>query len=286
MQCFREARFPGDCNKKECSREGRCRTAANTLRLDEKELIRARISELDRTAYEQNILKCSVFLSYAEQQAYHSLLTAGKLLCGTHFLSGGYPGAERCMAFFLPDYMEKEDAEKDRISCVLARAAGEKYAENLTHRDYLGALMNLGMERDCLGDILVAGSSAYIFCTREMAGFITDNLFKVKHTAVSCEAAEPEDLDLKPKLEELKLNVASERIDVVIAALWKLSRQKASALVDAEQVFINGITVSSAGRQMKEGDRVSVRGLGKFIYDGVDGSSRKGRLYVAVRKYV
>ena len=254
--------------------------------MDEKELIRARLTELDRLAYERNILKTSGFLSYAEQQAYHQLQKAGSFLTPTHFLGGGYEESERAAAFFLPDYMDKAEAEGAKIAVLKAEVPGEKYAEELTHRDYLGALMNLGIERECLGDILVDEGGAYIFCTQEMSGYITDNLLRVKHTSVRCRITSAAELKLSPRLEEKKVNVASERIDVVIAAVYKLSRQKASQLVDAEQVYINGITVSSAGKQMKEGDRVSVRGFGKFIYDGIDGSSRKGRLYVRIQRYI
>ena len=253
--------------------------------MDAKELVRARLAELDRLAYERNILKCSGFLSYSEQQAFHLLEAGGCFMTQTHFLDGGFPDAERAAAFFLPDYMGREEAVAAEIAVIRACAVSDRYAGELTHRDYLGALMNLGIERDCIGDILPDGSSCTIFCTRELAGYIAENLLRVKHTSVRCEITEAAALDLKPRLEECRVNVASERVDAVIAALYKMSRQKAAGLVDAEQVFLNGLTVSAAGRQMKEGDRVSVRGFGKFIYDGIDGSSRKGRLFVTVRKY-
>ena len=86
--------------------------------MDEKELIRARLTELDRLAYERNILKTSGFLSYAEQQAYHQLQKAGSFLTPTHFLGGGYEESERAAAFFLPDYMDKAEAEGTKIAVL------------------------------------------------------------------------------------------------------------------------------------------------------------------------
>jgi len=255
------------------------------LAVDDKELIRTRLTELDRMAYERGILKCSGFLSYAEQSEYHLLERSGAFHTAVHFLDGGYEGAERAAAFFLPDYMEPTDAVEAEITAVRAAAVNERFADELTHRDYLGALMNLGIERDCIGDILTGDSDCTFFCSADMADYITENLLRVKHTSVRCEKAGREELNIRQELEELQVNVASERIDAVIAALYRISRQKAAQLIDAEHVFINGIVVTSAGKQMKEGDRISVRGHGKFIYDGIGGSSRKGRLYVALRRY-
>jgi RNA-binding protein YlmH len=75
-------------------------------------------------------------------------------------------------------------------------------------------------------------------------------------------------------------------VDAVTAAVFRISRQKASDLVTAERIFINGQTVLSAGKGLKAGDRVSVRGSGKYIYDGISGSSRKGRLFADIRMFV
>lgn len=252
----------------------------------ERELLTARLAELDRLADERNILKCSDFLSYAEQDAYHRLERQGAFRCGVRFLSGGFGDAERARAFFLPDYMDRENAEAQEICAIRAEALNDKFADALTHRDFLGALMNLGIERECLGDILVEGSSCLFFCKPEVSEHICRNLLRVKHTSVRCETVSLSEISWQPRLEEMKVNVASERIDAVLAAIWKLSRQKAAQLVEAEQVFVNGMTAASAGRTLKEGDRVSVRGFGKFIYDGIGGSSRKGRLYVAVRRFM
>ena len=237
--------------------------------MDGRELIRTRLTDLDRMAYERGILRCSGFLSYAEQSEYHQMDRSGMFRTSVHFLDGGY-----------------EDAAASEIAAIKASAVNDRFADELTHRDYLGALMNLGIERDCIGDILTEGSSCIFFCSMEMADYITENLLRVKHTSVRCSKADRNALNIRQELEELQVNVASERIDAVIAALYRISRQKAAQLIEAEHVFINGIAVTSAGKQMKEGDRISVRGHGKFIYDGVGGSSRKGRLYVSLRRFV
>ena len=186
--------------------------------MDGRELIRTRLTDLDRMAYERGILRCSGFLSYAEQSEYHLLNRNGMFRTSVHFLEGGYEDAERAAAFFLPDYMEREDAAASEIAAIKASAVNDRFADELTHRDYLGALMNLGIERDCIGDILTEGSNCIFFCSMEMADYITENLLRVKHTSVRCSKADRNALNIRQELEELQVNVASERIDAVIAA--------------------------------------------------------------------
>ncbi|MDO4960555.1 MAG: YlmH/Sll1252 family protein [Eubacteriales bacterium] len=268
--------------------------------MDDREILKRRILDADRTAYERNILKVCGFLALDEQNIYHS--AARGFMSPMHFLSGGHGEAERAAAFFLPDYMDREEAEAERICAVKVTPVNARFSDELTHRDYLGALMNLGIERECIGDILIdrgsasdsAGSpdaghvpaAAYVFVLREMSELIARELTKVRHTNVSCEIVETADISVQPEFEELEVNIASERADAVIAAVYRVSRGKATDVIAAERVFINGVTVTSAGKLLKAGDRVSVRGSGKFIYDGISGSSKKGRLFADIRKFV
>ena len=114
---------------------------------------------------------------------------------------------------------------------------------------------------------------------------IVNELSRVRHTSVACEIADRESVNIKPKFEELSVNVASERVDAVIAAVYKISRQRAAQLIDTDHVVISGRQSVNSAKNLKEGDRVSVRSFGKFIYGGVNGSSRRGRFYVDIRKF-
>lgn len=261
--------------------EGRKETGT---RMNEQELLKNKILDADKTAYERNILKVCGFLSLDEQSVYHGLQK--EFLTKEHFLSGGHEEAERVMAFFLPDYLDRESAVREKISAVSVVPANRRFAEELTHRDYLGALMNLGIERECIGDILADNERCVILVQSGIAGFVADSLTRIRHTNVECAVEEGGIPDIRPRFEELKVNIASERVDAVTAAVFRVSRQKASELVASERIFINGQTVVSAGRTLKEGDRVSVRGAGKYIYDGISGSSRKGRLFADIRRFV
>ncbi len=256
------------------------------------DLIRKRILDADRASYGHNILKTVGFLSVEEQSIYHSL--SREFMSDMHFLSGGDEDNDRAIAFFVPDHIGTEQALEEAIEAIICEPVNHRFADELTHRDYLGAMMNLGIERECIGDIRIlkgTHAGALIYAGADMAEYIARNLTKVKHTSVDCSCMslselKASDITGTQEFEELAVNVASERVDAVIAAVYHVARQKAADVINAERVYINGQVVSSAGKTLKEGDKISVRGTGKFIYDGISGTSKKGRLFADIRKYV
>ena len=250
---------------------------------DETELLKKRLLDLDRSSSGRDIVRSSGFLSLSEQAAFRSL--EREFRSDRALLAGGHSEADRQIALFLPAWADAAEEERRLISCILVEQEGGKFEQPPGHRDVLGALMNLGIERDRLGDILTDGPSAYVFCSADMAGFIRENLTRVRHSSVSCREA-PEGTELTPRFEELSLNVASERADCVLAALWKLPRSEAQKLFASEKVFADGRVLADPGRTLKEESRISVRGFGKFIYGGTEGKSRSGRLFVHIRRFV
>lgn len=208
-------------------------------------------------------------------------------------LYGGYEEAERKVLCFLPSYLDaemlrlQEDNDGSIVSCLLVAPVNVKFADPLTHRDYLGALMNLGIERDQIGDILTSedGSRAFIFVMKDMEEVILKELIRIRHTSVKCSRVSNKDCDLRPVFDEVQGSVASERLDAILALIYHISRNEAQELVSREQVFIDGRTAYSAGYDLKEGARVSVRGHGKFRYLGILGNTKKGRLMVHANIY-
>ena len=172
------------------------------------------------------------------------------------------------------------------VSVIAVAPKSVKFAEELTHRDYLGAILGLGIERGLIGDIIVRDKHAWFFCLSSAAEMITSSLVQVRRTAVTAAVTTPDVPELQPRYIPLRLNVASERLDAVVAAFCGLARGKADQLFAAEKVFVNGIPVTDCSRSLKEGERFSVRGFGKAVYDGIAGESRKGRLFVRLRKYI
>lgn len=197
-------------------------------------------------------------------------------------LFGGADGCERVIARF----GESEGVEDYPIVCVQIAPAAPKFAEELSHRDVLGALMNLGIERDTLGDIYLRDNVAYVFCLPAVLPLITQELTRVRRTAVKAAVIDRLPDGVVGRTEETAVQVASERADVLVAAVWRLSREESLELFRRGRVFVNGRLTENNSATLPEGAVVSVRGCGRFRYGGVLSTSRKGKLNVTVYRYV
>ena len=249
---------------------------------EENELLRRRFSELARRSDAQATFTFTDFLGLAEQSV---LKTMGRELRGVKIeLFGGTDGCERLVARFGSEE-ELGYVEDYPIACIKALPKNKKYAEALTHRDYLGAILNLGIERETLGDIAITEDVTYIFALSGIADFIISNLARVRHTDLILSLSEPPSEALF-RTEERKVQVSSERLDAVIARVYSLSREDAQGLFVKRLVFADGREIQSSSYSPKEGEIISVRGHGRFVYIGQVGTTRKGRLNVAVMVYV
>ena len=250
--------------------------------MEETELIKKRFAELADRSYTKGQFTFTQFLSMADLSLFYeekrSLDYAGP------FVFGGYDGAERAIVRF-GDLDKLGYEEKFPIDTLAIVPLADKFADDLTHRDFLGALMSLGIERSLLGDILVTGRKAYIFCLSRISDFIIENLISVKHTSVSVRRAEAEDIKEIPKsFEKEKLvQVASERIDAVIAKVYNLSRSAAIEYFAQKKVFVNGRLTENTSLSLKQDDIVTVRGFGRFKLAEIAGTSRKGKLNLLIR---
>ena len=197
---------------------------------------------------------------------------------------GGVDGCERVLLRF-GDPEDLGYEEPFPIAVIRVEPLSGKYAEALTHRDYLGALMHLQIERDTIGDIVVRGKTAYVFCVSRITAFICENLTQVRHTSVRCVVPEAFPEEVRPQLVPVAVNTASERIDAVTAGLYHLPRAKAKELLGSGSVLVDGRECKNGSRLLKEGDRVSVRGFGKYVYRGIQDRTRKGREVVLVDRY-
>ncbi|MCI8514130.1 MAG: hypothetical protein HFI93_05810 [Lachnospiraceae bacterium] len=251
--------------------------------MDEETLVKRRILDLAKRAWQRNIYLYTNFLSPAEQDI---LFRMGREL---DFVSwecfGGNEACERRMAGF----GSEEETGYPRVFPIRLLEicpVAEKFAEPLTHRDYLGALLNLGIVRGLLGDIVVRPKRAYVYCSDGIADFIRENLTRVRHTLVNVREVPLTLEDVKPVRETRKENVASERLDVIAAAVCGCSRSRILEIFREKKVFVNGRVEEDHSRILKEGDVFSVRGTGKFIYEGIRSETKKGRYTVTLQEYV
>ena len=146
--------------------------------------------------------------------------------------------------------------------------------------------MNLGVERDLLGDILIREKTAYLFCAERIAPFLVESLTKVRRTDILCSQAgelpEGDFFRTKP----VTVQAVGERIDAIVAKVFSLSREDALGLFRRELVFLNGRALPNNSAIPKPGDVISVRGYGRMIYRGCGSLSRKGKMNIVVDLYI
>ncbi len=242
--------------------------------------LQKRFSELAARSAGRGRYTYTRFLTLAEQDV---LTRMERQLAAPLQWMGGYEGAERRIACFGREEDMGYPAPSPLV-CLRIAPAGKKFAGDLGHRDFLGSLMGLGIERPLLGDIHISEGEGYLFCLEEIAPYIADNLTQVARVTVSCSlCAPPEKLSEPPEISEVV--VASERLDALIAAVWRMSRSEAQELLERGTVFIDGRLTESPSHTLKEGDLVSVRHRGRFRYEGMRRETKKGRLRVQVRVY-
>ena len=239
----------------------------------------SRLAELARLSDNRDIFTFTDFLSPSD--AALSREAAG----GIPFaVWGGMEGAERVVVRFGDEERIGYRADYP-IRVIQVSPRNKKFADDLTHRDFLGALMHLGIERSMIGDILIRENTAWVFAIERIAPFIADELTSVKHTEVSCVITDcvPEEAALKR--EKNSLNIASVRLDAIVARLYHLPRGRARDLFPSGLVSVNGAECTNESLAPKPGDVISVRGYGKFIFTGMEGETKKGRIVAGVEVY-
>ena len=246
--------------------------------LDEEKLLIKRFTELSERAYSRGIRQYSDFLSLSGQD----LLQRTKLITPVALI-GGYNTAERRIACFEPKGIDYPELPPIAFICI--EPISQKFAETLTHRDFLGSLIGLGIRRDVLGDIIIYENCGYLVCAEEISDYIVDSLIKVRHTDVRCRKVD-ELPEVSVSLPEISYAViSSERMDSIVAAAFSISRSDSQELFLHDKVFISGKLTQSLTVSPKVGDIISVRGLGRFIYEGIERETKKGRLRVMIRKF-
>lgn len=241
-----------------------------------------RLKELAHRSYEKGIFTFTDFLALAEQNLYYTIETELRY-AGVTLFGGNFQCDRRVIRFGNPVELGYE--EEFPIHCLCIRPVNEKFGEMLSHRDYLGAIMNLGIDRGNIGDIFIKDKTAYVFCLKRIEEFITDNLTKIRHTNVKVFPMEKTVEITANELQKESVLSSSERIDAVISAIYNLSRSQSIVLFRGKKVYLNGRLCENNSYVIKSGDIVSIRGYGKFEYCGVSHSTRKGRLSLNLSIY-
>lgn len=190
---------------------------------------------------------------------------------------GGYEGAERKMLglFFY-------DADDFPLCALTFRF---RPCDKLTHRDFLGALMSLGLERETIGDILVEDGKCVVFAKKEIASYITSQVCKVGNVGVTVTEGVTGELPKGRGFDEKEYTVPSLRLDAVVAAFTGLSREKAKSLILSGNVAHNYTDCQNISQPVGEKDTITVRGKGKYVINGVLGETKKHRIRISIIHY-
>ncbi len=250
----------------------------------DEQILRKRLLDLANTSYQRGINMFSDFLNLNEQNIISGL--KNELPRIKYFANGGFPEAERKILCFCGNEQFTEAEEITfPISCIRIEPLNQKFSDTLNHRDFLGAVLNLGLDRSKIGDIIIEENKGTIFSHTTISPFITEQLVKVKHTMVTCRIIEQRDFDYHPKFTEIVDTVSSVRLDSILSVAFKSSRSSLTGLIEGGKVFVGGKQILSNSYTLKENDIVSVRGMGKFIYAGTSYQTKKGRYSVKVLLY-
>ncbi len=197
------------------------------------------------------------------------------------FLWGGYPDAERRVFTAFPEQISsrKIDYPFDSLTILMPRGY------SVSHRDALGALMALGVKRETMGDILVGEELLVVFAMCPAADLILRELRQIGRVGVRCERGVPEILPAAHRLECIDDTISSMRLDCVVAMIANVSRSESARLIAQGLIGCNAQTVCAPAKEVAPGDKISVRGVGKFQIATVGAPTKKGRLRVTYYKY-
>jgi len=247
---------------------------------EEEKLLEARTEDQFRLCQKYAAPRFSQFLNEAEIGTVKEFVK-GRQDCNWAFF-GGNEDNERCIFGVFPEW-EEPDNESFPIAILKAQAG---FNRELTHRDYLGTVLSLGLERSKVGDILVRDKTAYIFVMEDIADYIIFNLKKIANCGVKIKRVDKAEKLPEREYKFMNAVAASLRLDAVLASSLKLSRKEASMAVLSGKVSVNHKPITDVSFLLKEGDLMSVRGEGRIILEETGTQTRSGRIHILLKKCV
>ena len=251
-------------------------------RTPEDRLLLAKLWDKVQAGIRRNVPASTSFLSPREQELARYLFGQAQGLCAF----GGYAQAERKMLVYLPEYLDESALWEPGSPCVCLRAAFYRQ-ESPSHRDFLGAILGLGLTREKIGDLLVGEGVCQVLLLREVERVLLTQLSQVGRARVkvtACPLAE-----LRPpeqKTRTIRDTVAALRLDAVASTGFSLSRSKMAALISSGKLTLNGRECDKPDRLVEEGAVLTCRGLGKCVLTEVNGASKKGRVMIVMERYL
>ena len=248
----------------------------------EDRVLLAKVWDKINAGMRRDIIANTAFLSPRELEMTRYLFGETQGLCSF----GGYGDAERKMLVYLPEYLDESFLLGEDSPMVCLRAVFYE-GDSPNHRDFLGALMGAGIARETVGDICVSKGSCDFFVTAEIATYILQNFTSAGRTKLRLSPIPLDAVQIaEPETKEIRDTLASLRLDSVISSGFRVGRSLAADYVNAGRCAINGLPCQKGDKLVSQGDKISVRGLGKIKLASVGGQTKKGRISVVIDRYV
>lgn len=244
----------------------------------EERIFISHIDDMLKICEKTGTARFSSFLSEAESALVRRYLEY--CAADNYMLYGGYENAQRVILGVFPQYEEpSEEAFPIQAVCFVSRMA------DLSHRDYLGAIMSLGITRSLVGDI-ICGEKTYAMLAPAAADMAVIQITKIGRAGVRCTLSQGEKIVRNDSFARISATVASLRLDCILSSAVKVSRDKAAQLIRSGMVSVNHTAAVSVSEQLKEGDVLSVRGHGRFVIGNIGDRTKKDRIHITINKYL
>lgn len=248
----------------------------------EDRMLLAKLWDKIHAGIRRNIPANTGFLSPRELEMARYLFGDEPGLCAF----GGYEDAERKMLCYLPEYLDKTTLQEEGSPIVCLRATFYQ-GDSPSHRDFLGALMGSGISRECVGDICVGENSCDFFVTEEITPYLLQNFTGAGRVKVRLAAIPLNEAQIpKPEIKEIRDTVASLRLDSAVSSGFRIGRSLAAQYIAAGKAAIDGLPCDKPDKQVAEGMKISIRGLGKIKIQSVNGQTKKSRISVVIHRYI
>ncbi len=260
---------------------------------EEDKILISLISEKAEQCLDRQMITQTRFLDMHEKSVASGIRLPGGV---KRVFYSGFEDAERYLAVFLPGYIEADDEKSladyfasspDDCPVAVLEVTKDKFSKALTHRDYLGALMGLGINRDTVGDIKVGENGCHIAVIKSMAEYISRNLTSAGRGTLNIRILPPGEADSVPAAQGVpdSFTVSSPRLDSIVKNGFSVSRDAACEAITRGLVFVNDIECFKPDRKINEGDKITFRHKGRIFIESFPGKSRKGKEIVSIIRY-
>lgn len=257
---------------------------------EEDKLLVSKVLDKLEFVQKKNSIETTDFLDMHQRTIAEKVLKSQKIT--NYICYGGYSNAERVMVIIYPEKLEdvfnNNQYDFNNIVRVIRVILPNEMKGKYSHRDYLGAVIKVGLKREKVGDIIVNLDGADLIVSKDISKYIVDSFKELTRFSKSDIYEESiQKLNItEPKTEVLNIIIPSMRMDSIVSELIRTSRSKALEIINAERVFVNSEVITKNSKMLKENDMITVRGKGRFKIIKILNSTKKGNLVLEVEKYV